>query len=72
MPLQTSGSISAYDGRKEALKTTWVNPNYPNAPAIRNSLDVAFFTNRNIDTRGQAGLNPDGSWSYDKLFGWST
>lgn len=64
--------ITAYEAREEALKTTWVNPNYPSVPSPLPKLDVPFFTSADVDPNGQVGLNPDGTWSYAKLYNWST
>jgi len=73
MPLQSPPqSISLYDGAQEAYKTSWVNTNYPNLPNPNYKLDPHFFSSRNVDTRGQVGFNPDGTWSVAKLYNWDT
>lgn len=73
MPLHSPpASISAFDGRREALKTSWVNPDYPDLPDPAPKLDVPFFTSRLVDPNGKLGLNPDGTWQLPKLYNWSS
>lgn len=64
--------ISAYEGREEALKTTWVNSNYPSVPSPLPAMGAPFFSSAKVDPNGAIGLNPDGTWELSKLYGWSS